>query len=117
MSRRDDSRLPRDMVGHARSAIAITRGRSRDVLHRDRGLLAACERFIEIAGEAAAHVSEETKAQLPFIPWHEIVGTRNFIAHGYWLFDPDILWDIIPHDLPTVIVMIEALIGPVPESE
>jgi uncharacterized protein with HEPN domain len=35
--------------------------------------------MLEIIGEAAAHVSPETRALLP-LPWLESVATRNFLA-------------------------------------
>jgi uncharacterized protein with HEPN domain len=39
--------------------------------------------MLEIIGEAAAHVSADTRAILP-LPWLESVATRNFLAHGYF---------------------------------
>jgi uncharacterized protein with HEPN domain len=36
-----------------------------------------------IIGEAARHVSAETRAQLP-LPWVQIVAMRNRVVHGYF---------------------------------
>lgn len=115
MSRHEDVQRLRDMVDHARFAIAAAHGRSRSDLDCDRTFRAACERFIEIIGEAAAHVAAETRQQLPFVPWHEVVGMRNILAHGYSIVDLDAVWGVIIDDLPAIISMIESLIGPVPE--
>lgn len=53
-----------------------------------------------VVGEAAAKLSPETKAAMPSVPWDEIVGTRNFVAHGYDRVDPATILGIIEDDLP-----------------
>jgi uncharacterized protein with HEPN domain len=116
MSRHEVLNRLRDVVDFARLAIAAARGRTRLDMHRDRDFAAACERYIEIVGEAAAHVSVEARGQLPFIPWHEVVGTRNILAHGYSVIDYDVVWGVIVEDPPAIITMIEGLIGPVPKA-
>jgi len=107
MSRRDDLALLRDMLEHARLARDAAHGRSRADLDTDRVFRAACERFIEIVGEAATNASDEFKNGHPEIPWRKIVGTRNILAHGYAQIDLDILWDIIEIDLPDLIAKLE----------
>jgi len=34
------------------------------------------------------------------IPWHEIAGLRNLIAHEYFGLDTDILWDVVKTQVP-----------------
>ncbi len=34
-------------------------------------------------GEASNRLSDECKENMSLIPWYEIYGTRNVIAHGY----------------------------------
>ena len=43
-------------------------------------------------GELSNQVSDECKEALPQIPWHQIYGTRNIIAHGYMKVSEDIIW-------------------------
>lgn len=43
----------------------------------------ALERCLEILGEAARNVPPELQDQFPDIPWRNMVGTRNVIAHEY----------------------------------
>ena len=107
MSRRDDALSLRDMLEHARLARDAARGRSRSDLDTDRVFRAACERFIEIVGEAAANVSPSFKKAHAEIPWRNITGTRNILAHGYAQIDLDILWDIVETDLPGLIEQLE----------
>ncbi len=103
MSRRDDLLLLADMLEHALLAHDAARGRSRAHLDTDRVFRGACERFIEIVGEAAAKVSSDFKAAHPQIPWRKIIGTRNVLIHGYAQIDLDILWDILEIELPDLI--------------
>ena len=111
MSPRDDLPSLQDMVEHARLARDAARGRSRGDLDRDRLFRAACERFLEVIGEAASNVSADFKNIHPEIPWRKIVGTRNILAHGYAQIDLDILWDIIEIDLPDLIAKLERELG------
>lgn len=111
MSRRDDSLLLRDMLEHARLTSDAAKGRSRADLDSDRVFRAACERLIEIVGEAASNVSQEFQTKHPDIPWRKIVGTRNILVHGYLQIDLDILWDIVRSDLPKLISQIEQALG------
>ena len=103
----EDVVLLRDMLDHARKAIAAARGRSREDLDRDDLLAAGLERFIEVVGEAASKVSEGTRRELPGIPWREIVGMRNRLVHGYASVDHDITWDVVVGDLPGLATSLE----------
>ena len=74
MTRRDP-RLPlRQIVEHAREAIEMARGASREDLDRDRKLDLSLTRLLEIIGEAAARLPPEERARYPEIPWTDIVG-------------------------------------------
>jgi len=103
MSQREDHLLIQDILEHARLAIDLAEGRCREDLESDRAFRAASERFIEIVGEAAARISNQTKKRYPDIPWQQIVGTRNYLAHGYSQIDLDILWNILTIHLPNLV--------------
>lgn len=52
-------------------------------------------RQLGIIGEAARHLSDETKARAPEIPWRDVVDTRNFLIHAYALVDLAAVWDTV----------------------
>jgi uncharacterized protein with HEPN domain len=52
-----------------------------------------------VVGEAAAQISDETRARAPEIPWPKIVGLRNLIAHEYFRIDLDVIQAIIEEQL------------------
>ena len=65
MKRPEDEILFKDMVDHARRAIAAVAGRRREDLDTDDVLAAALERFIVVVGEAASKVSPPARESLP----------------------------------------------------
>ncbi len=79
------------MLDHARRAVAAVQGRQRPDLATDHVLAAALEPFIEIIGEAASRVSDETREAAPDLPWRQVVGMRNRLVHGYGSVDHDIV--------------------------
>ena len=68
MSQREDVLLLRDMLEHARLAHDAAKGKFRSDLDSDRVFRAACERFVEIVGEAAPNVSVAFKESHEDIP-------------------------------------------------
>jgi uncharacterized protein with HEPN domain len=99
------------MLDHAREAVELTRSKSRTDLDTHRMLNLSLVRLIEIIGEAAARVSADVKQNHPGIPWSQIVSMRNRLIHGYDSVDFDILWQIVHHDLPTLISQLERLVS------
>ena len=110
MSRHDPLVSVRQMLDHAREAVAMVRGRFRDDLDRDRQLNLALVRLVEVIGEAAARVPEEFRRRYPQVPWRQTVGLRNRLIHGYDVIDFDILWAVLQRDLPALIETLEAIV-------
>ena len=50
-------------------------------------------------GEIASRISDETREALPHLPWHEIRGMRNRLAHDYLGVDVDEVWRTATVDL------------------
>jgi len=76
-----DEALLQDMVVHCREVQEFTRGVGLEQLMRDRRLCLLIERCLEIVGEAASRVSQEFRDAHAQIPWQEIRGLRNVLAH------------------------------------
>jgi uncharacterized protein with HEPN domain len=53
-----------------------------------------------VIGEAVKHLSHETRASAPEIPWVDIAGLRDLIAHEYFRIDIHRVLEIVEHDLP-----------------
>ncbi len=99
------------MIDAAESVGQFMAGRQRVDLDRDRMLLFAVVRAIEVIGEAASRVSDETRAANPAIPWSAIVGMRNRLVHGYFDIDTEIVWKTATGELADLLPRLRALIG------
>ncbi len=97
-----------DMLDAARAAVEFTKGLGFEDFLKDRKTRNAVERNLEIIGEAARHVSLETRESYPDIPWRSIVALRNIITHEYGEVLYDNLWRICKNRLPLLIEKIAA---------
>jgi len=89
----------RHMLDATREARGFVLDRTRADLDRDRMLFRALVNCIEIVGEAASRVSDETRSRLPAIPWPQITGMRNRLIHAYFDISADVVWSTVTHDL------------------
>jgi uncharacterized protein with HEPN domain len=101
----------RHMLDAARKAVEFTTGRSRADLETDEKLALALVRLLEVLGEAAKAVSEETRRGAPHIAWKQVAGTRDRLIHGYFDVDLNIVWEIVVKDLPPLIAELERVVS------
>jgi len=98
-----------DMLDAARAAVEFTSSQHFSMYVEDRKTRNAVERNLEIIGEAARHVSEETRDSLPQIPWKSVIGLRNIIAHEYGEILHQKVWSICVNQLPRLVEQLENL--------
>jgi uncharacterized protein with HEPN domain len=60
----------------------------------------AIVRNLEIIGEAAKKLPEDTKAECPEIEWRKIAGLRDVLIHQYFSVNVEILRDVVENKLP-----------------
>ena len=65
---------------------------------------------LEIIGEAASKITEDTKADNPELEWSEIIALRNLLVHEYYIIDAFIIWNIIMEDMPILKEQIISLV-------
>ncbi|NJK61402.1 MAG: DUF86 domain-containing protein [Synechococcaceae cyanobacterium SM2_3_1] len=98
------------MLDASQKALQFTQNRSRLDLDQDEILSLEVVRLIEILGEAAKNVSQQTRDRTPNIPWRQIAGTRDRLSHTYFDVNLDIIWDIVSTDIPQLIPQLEKLL-------
>jgi uncharacterized protein with HEPN domain len=99
-----------DMLEAARDAAGIIAGQKPAEFRRDRMRALALERSMEILGEAARRISDGFRAVHPELPWQEMIGLRNILAHEYGRIDHDKLFATAVNELPGLIVRLESLL-------
>ncbi|MEY6433634.1 DUF86 domain-containing protein [Thioalkalicoccus limnaeus] len=57
-------------------------------------------RNLQTLAESTQRLSDRLKSAEPGIPWRDIAGFRNVLAHGYLGLDPELVWSVIEQDLP-----------------
>ena len=76
--------------------------------------LAASCMLIEAIGESNKQIDKITEGNLlakrPEIPWKDVIGIRNHIAHGYFDIDGDMVFDVVKNDLDSLLEAIEYFI-------
>ena len=90
------------MLQYAEDAQAIVEGRSPDELLTDQSFRYALQYCLLIVGEAASKITDSTQQKIPQIPWRQIVGMRNWLAHGYSAIRTETLWETATGDLPSL---------------
>ena len=70
----------------------------------------AVERQLLVVGEAAKHISEETKSKLPSIPWKAIIGLRNIIAHDYGEILTTNIWKVASLNIKELVLVLEEIV-------
>ena len=76
--------------------------------------LAASCMLIEAIGEGIKQIDKITDGRLlvnrPEIPWKDVIGIRNHIAHGYFDIDGDMVLDVVKNNLDSLLEAINFFI-------
>jgi uncharacterized protein with HEPN domain len=68
-------------------------------------------KHIEIIGEAANYISDDTKSKFAVIQWRQIVGLRHILVHEYFGIDTNLIWQIIAEDIPKLKEEVQKIIS------
>ncbi len=99
------------MLEAAEEAVNFVNVRTRAELDNNRMLCLALVKLIETIGEAANSIAVTTRQSYPQIPWIEIIGMRHRLIHGYYEIDLNIVWEVITHDLPPLIIELRKILS------
>jgi uncharacterized protein with HEPN domain len=65
---------------------------------------------LKIIGEASRALSPSIRIDHPEIPWSNMIGMRNILAHNYFEVDLDIVWVVVAQELPNLKQNITAIL-------
>ena len=107
-----------DYLGHmleaARLATAYAEGMNKSDFLEDKRTQQAVILNIVVIGEAATKLAKEYPEfinQHPDVPWRNMKGMRNRIAHGYFDINLDVVWDTVQEALPHFIKQLSDILG------
>ena len=106
-SQRDDDRIAH-IVEACEEVATFVAGKTRNDLDDNRMLQLALVKLVEIVGEAAKAVSDDTRRRYPEVPWSAAARTRDRLTHHYFDVNLDVLWSTVTDDLPALLAALSA---------
>lgn len=121
MSRKPVPSLLTDLLDHANRAIELrSQFNSKGEMLNDRQACDAILWNVFVVGEICNRFEADFRSAHPDIPWDNIRGMRNIIAHGYDILDWDILDAVLETYLPQLVRIAQPILdsyGPPPEID
>ena len=77
-------------------------GRSYEIFQKNSVYRNAVSLCLMQIGELSNHLSEDFKATYNEIPWSQIRGMRNVVAHEYGHIDTMIVWETATEDIAVI---------------
>ena len=110
ISRKEDFSYLWDMREAAREIVEFVDGVTHAEFKKNNQLRYAVERQLMVVGEAANHVSEEFQEKHFEIPWAQIIGQRNVLAHDYGVIMTDRVWRAATKSVPELLDALKKLL-------
>ena len=89
----------------------MTAGHTREQYVADETLQLACERSVQIIGEAVRNLPAEVLDAAPEVARGELRQMRNFLVHVYFGVNPATLWDNAVEEIPPLHASVLRLIA------
>lgn len=116
MTERDDVAALRDILA-AIHAVQEYRPSSRTRFEEFEPFQSHYIRYLIQIGEAATRLSTHLRNAHSDLPWSEIIGMRNILAHDYERVDLDELWRTVEEDLPPLRRGVERILAEVDSDD
>lgn len=92
-----------DIYSSCNKILAYTKNYNFSKFKKDLKTIDAVVRNLEIIGEAVKALPVKFREIHKNIPWKEIAGMRDKIAHEYFGIDEEILWTTVKDDMPALL--------------
>ncbi len=67
-------------------------------------------RNLQIIGEAVKNIPDDVRELNPEMEWRKIAGLRDILAHAYFQFEDEIIWDIVQNKIPALLGVVSQLL-------
>ncbi len=108
--KKDDAVYLEHMLDYGVRVVNKIRDLDWNEFEADENLRLAVVHLIQIIGEAARFVSEETKRKHDDIPWSDVIGMRHRIVHDYLNIKYLIAYKVAVEDLPPLIEKLRKIV-------
>lgn len=98
-----------DIINAIEKIQQYSAGMERSAFRTDGKTQDAIERKLIVIGEAASHIPSNIVQKYSSIPWREMRDMRNFAVHAYWGVKPEVVWDTVQRDLPSLLPMLRQI--------
>lgn len=92
-----------DIATSCEKILRFTEGLNADSVFEDDLRRDAVLFNLHVLGEATKKLPAEIRERYPDVPWRQIAGMRDVIAHAYFSLDTGILWSAISDDVPALL--------------
>jgi uncharacterized protein with HEPN domain len=92
----------RDILQNMRDAEEFIEGLSYDEFTADKKTFNAVVRSVEVIGEATKNVPDSVRDRYPAVPWKEMAGMRDKVAHFYFGVDREAVWLAVKERIPAI---------------
>ncbi len=99
-----------DMREAAKEVTAFMKDVKFAKFEKNKALRYAVERQLLVIGEAANHISPQFRSKHPQIPWPDIIGLRNILAHEYGEILIGRVWIAATKSTPELLKSLKGLI-------
>lgn len=117
MTERDFRDYLDDIMEYARKAKGFIADVSIEEFFDDNKTQMAVAHAFVIIGEATKRIPEDFRRRHPDIPWREMAGMRDFLAHRYREVSPSVLFETAAHNIDVVIDRLPAIIAELDASD
>jgi uncharacterized protein with HEPN domain len=99
-----------DMHEAAKEIVEFTKGARFEDFTANKVLYRAVERQLEIIGEAARNLTSEFQQKYPQIPFKQIIGLRNILAHEYAEVQVERVYRVVVERVPELVIQLKSIL-------
>jgi len=116
MRKREFGDYIQDILDSINAVEEFVKGIKFEDFAKDKKIIFAVTRAIEIIGEAAKHIPKSIVAKYPGIPWKDMAGMRDKVTHEYFGVDLKVVWKTATQHIPEIKPLIQKVLKDVEEK-